>query len=260
MLSFLNSAPRPIYYSSPVYGDSLYRPYFSYPYLVADPEVRYRRALSEYFAAEEEYNAVLRAREEARISAYAEDLRRERARLLRAQIARARQEQQARQLEQALAEVLSRAVAVPEGAHDYLPPLRVRDVIPRSLSDTAVPRLRAHHQSQKEESLVSSCDCAPRPSEQQKVCVISRVFCSLTMLIRIYVQCQPDNGDEAKANVNPPYRHFSQSDERSAPNLESLLRSRLQKIVGDEEVQDVARAILRRLTPTTGGTRPPALS
>lgn len=47
--------------------------------------------------------------------------------------------------------------------------------------------------------------------------------------------------------------------EHSVPNLESLLRERLQKIVGDEEVQDVARAILRHLAPVTGGiSRSPA--
>lgn len=36
------------------------------------------------------------------------------------------------------------------------------------------------------------------------------------------------------------------------PNLESVLRERLEKIAGDEEVQDLARGILRHLTSATG--------
>ena len=153
---------------------SSYRYPSSYPF-VADQKVRYRRALSEYLSAEEEYNAVLRAREETRIRAHAEGLRRERARLLRAQITRARQEQQARQFERALAEVLSR-VAVPEGDHDHL---SLRDVVPvmcgaskRSLSDTVVPRLRAQQSQQEPLVSLSSCDRMPRSSSEQKVCDI----------------------------------------------------------------------------------------
>jgi len=83
------------------------------------------------------------------------------------------------------------------------------------------------------------------------------ISCAFSFLTVPDVHAQPNNGVEANANVNPIH-HFSRPDERSALNLESLLRSRLQKVVGDEEVQDVARAILRRLTPTTGGSRPPA--
>ncbi|KAH9955301.1 hypothetical protein BC827DRAFT_880529 [Russula dissimulans] len=184
MLSFLNSAPRPIYYSSPVYrdADSLYRPYLSYPSLVADPEVRYRRALSEYFTAEEEYNAVLRAREEARIHAHAEDLRQEGARLLRAQIARARQEQRrgssnrlwrnscpGRRRCQKVPMTTSRSESA-TSSHDPFPTLPFLVCV---LTNRRRRNLWCRHAIVRQGRLSS------------KRCVISRAFCSPTMLIRM---------------------------------------------------------------------------
>ena len=58
--------------------------------------------------------------------------------------------------------------------------------------------------------------------------------------------------DKEESSVNQPPL------QRSVPNLESLLRERLQKKAGDEEVQDLARAILRHLTSVTGVSRPSA--
>ena len=115
MFSLYPSHPRPFYYSPPVYSvyrdDALYAPYQSYPHsrpLVSAPEVRYRRALGEYLAAAEEYNALVGARE-ARLKAHAEALRQEQARLRLAQLARARKQQRARQFAQGLAKALARA-------------------------------------------------------------------------------------------------------------------------------------------------------
>src|SRR5712672_762705 len=112
MFSFYPSHPRAIrYLPPPVYSvypdDDLHSPYLSWSpdssrsrVLVTNPEMRYRRALGEYVAAKEEYNAVLRAREgaNAKLRARAEAIhRQERARLRTAQVVRARREQQARQ-------------------------------------------------------------------------------------------------------------------------------------------------------------------
>ena len=117
MLSFRHS--QPIYSLYPASGGSkcspysFYDPHSSSSQPVADPEARYCRALTEYLTAEEEYKALLRAREEAKLRARVEDAlrRQERARLLRAEIARARREQQVQQLEEALAAALSRDIA-----------------------------------------------------------------------------------------------------------------------------------------------------
>ena len=75
--------------------------------------MRYRHALAEYLFAEEEYKALLRAREEARLRARVEEgLRRQKmARLLQAEIVRSRREAEVRDLELALAKTLSRAAA-----------------------------------------------------------------------------------------------------------------------------------------------------
>jgi hypothetical protein len=116
MLSFRHSQPIYSLYPASIGSKcspySFYDPHSSSSQPVADPEARYRRALTEYLAAEEEYKALLRAREEARLRARVEDAlrRQERARLLRAEIARARREQQVRQLEEALAAALSRDI------------------------------------------------------------------------------------------------------------------------------------------------------
>src|SRR5713101_4880679 len=104
MLSFYPSHPRALRYSPAVNSvypdDNLYTPYrLSSPdsrLLVTNPEVRYRRAFGEYHAAQGEYNALLRASEEARARAKA--IRQERVRLQ--VLARARREQEARQFKQ----------------------------------------------------------------------------------------------------------------------------------------------------------------
>ena len=112
MLSFYHSQPiySISYPGSPRY--SAYTPYTS-PLTNADPEVRYRRAVAEYLSAEGEYKALLHAREQAklraRVARVEEALRRQkRARLLRAEISRARREQQAWELERTFAKALSR--------------------------------------------------------------------------------------------------------------------------------------------------------
>ena len=116
MFSLYPSHPRPLYYSPPVCSnDDLYSPYVKYPHprsSVVGPEVRYRRALGEYLAAEEDYRALLGARQ-ARLRARADALRQEQARARLAQLARARKQQQARHFGQGLAQALTRA-GVPE--------------------------------------------------------------------------------------------------------------------------------------------------
>lgn len=116
MFSLYPSHPRPLYYSPPVYSnDDLYSPYVKYPHPrspIIGPEVRYRRALVEYLAAEEVYKALQGARQ-ARLRAHADALRQEQARARLAHLARARKQQQARQFRQGLAEALARA-GVPE--------------------------------------------------------------------------------------------------------------------------------------------------
>ena len=72
-------------------------------------------------------------------------------------------------------------------------------------------------------------------------------FCLRSILIMLQEQ-----HDEEETSVNQPPL------QRSVPNLESLLRERLQKKAGDEEVQDLARAILRHLTSVTGVNHPAA--
>jgi hypothetical protein len=63
-----------------------------------------------------------------------------------------------------------------------------------------------------------------------------------------------EQDDVEETSIDTP----SEPQERSVPDLDSLLRERLQKIAGDEEVQDLARAILRHLTSVTGANCPSA--
>src|SRR5258707_419137 len=113
MFSFYTTHPQPLYHSALVYSvysdDDLYSPYLS-SYSRSpgtNPEVRYRRAIGEYLAAKEEYNALLHAREKAKLRARAEAVRQERARLAQLELARARREQQARLFKQGLAKALA---------------------------------------------------------------------------------------------------------------------------------------------------------
>lgn len=104
-----------------------------------------------------------------------------------------------------------------------------------------------------------SGSCIGTPSDPFLICLVSRMvlmsrryvvsrFCSDSVLI-IMRQAQHD---EEGTSLNQPHLR------RSVPDLESLLRERLQKKAGDEEVQDLARAILRHLTSVTGVSCPAA--
>jgi len=227
------------YLSQPIYsvsypGSPRYSAYTTYP--SSRPEVRYCRALAEYLSAEGEYEALLRSREQAKLRARVEEAlrRQERARLLRVEISRARREQQAREIERTLAKALSRE-EVSKDRRSF------RDIAPvicgssgRPCRDTLVfPFLHAHASPEafRDVSAVQS-------SAEDRVCRRINLF-----------GLGPDSYDQPQ-----PQHHANEDtkpDEYFVPNLESLL----QKVVGDEEVQDVARAILRRLTPETGVSR-----
>jgi len=229
MFSFYPSHPRALRYSPPVYSDNdLHSPYASFRdsrLLVTNPEVRYRRALGEYLAAEEEYNALVRAREEAKLRARAEAIRQERARLRVAQLARARREQQARQFKQGLANALARAaVSGDDDLSLHHVPVRVMyQTSERPLSDMLIPS-----------------------------CMHGDVSCANGAGVQEEVKAQRDAVEETNVNQSPLSASEPGECECSVPNLESVLRERLQKIAGDEEVQDLARAILRHLTSATG--------
>jgi hypothetical protein len=233
MFSFYPSHPR-----------ALRSPYLSSPdsdsyVLVRNPGVRYRRALGGYLAAEEEYNALLRAREEAKLMrARAEAIRQQRVR-----VAHARREQQARQFKQGLAKALARAAV--SGDDDFplhhVVPVRVMyQTSERPLSDMDIPSCMHRHES-----------CADGASVQKaRVCGIR--FESCLHLVLIMVQAQRDAKEEKSVDQSPLSASEPGECECSVPNLESVLRERLQKIAGDEEVQDLARTILRYLTSATG--------
>jgi hypothetical protein len=209
--------------------------------------VRYRRALAEYLAAEEGYNALLRAREEAKLRARAEAIRQERERLRVAQLARALREQQAQQFKQGLAKALARAAV--SGDDDFL----LHDVVPvRVMYKTS-----GHPLSNM---LTPSCmrgeaSCADGAGVQkEKVCDIRFESCLHSVLIMAHCQAQAQRDAEQETSVKQSPLSASDPGECgcSVPNLESVLRERLQKIAGDEEVQDLARTILRHLTSATG--------
>ncbi len=80
-------------------------------------------------------------------------------------------------------------------------------------------------------------------------CSVQFVSCLHSVLI----MSQAQHGAEEDTSVNQTLTSPEPGEcECSVPNLESVLRERLQKIAGDEEVQDLARAILRHLTSVTG--------
>jgi hypothetical protein len=246
MLSFYHSQPT---YSVSYSGSPRYTTYT--PYASSRPEVRYRHALAEYLSAEEEYGALLRAREQAKLRARVEEAlrRQERARLLRVEISRARREQQAREVERTLAKALSWE-EVSKGHRSF------RDITPvmwgtsgRRRRDTlAFPFLHAHTspESFRGASAVHS-------SAEDRVCRRLNLF---GLSPDSYDQPRPQHHANEDTKDNEPQPCSSEPDECSA-NLESILRERLQKVVGgDEEVEDVARAILRHLTPDTGVSPP----
>jgi hypothetical protein len=232
--------------------------------MVADSEARYRRALAEYLYAEGEYEALLRAREQAKLRARVEEAlrRQELARLLRVEISRARREQQAQELERTLAKDLSREDVSKNhrSLRDIAPVICGTSRGPRQ--DTLVfPFPHAHAsrtggagaEKESPESLWGMS--AVRSSAEDGVCGRFNLF---ALGPDSYDQPQPpqhDANENEGTKDNKPQPFTSEPDEYSVPNLESLLRDRLQKVVGDEEVQDVARAILRHLTPETGVDR-----
>jgi len=159
MFSFYPSHPRALRYLPPVYSvypdDDLhstsYFPSRDAHLLVRNPGVRYRRALGEYLAAEEEYDALLRAREEAKLMrARAEAIHQERARLRVAQLAHGRREQQARQFKQGLAKVMARAAVSGDddlSLHHVVPATVMYQTSERPLSDMLIPSCMHGHAS-----------------------------------------------------------------------------------------------------------------
>jgi hypothetical protein len=222
------SAPQPYYYSSPIYPgqrlvylDADEPSYPSYLPRVSDPSTRYRRALAEYLAAEEEYNAVLRAREEAALRARAEAFRQERVRFL-----------QARQLEQALAQAtvdLSPPSVVPVVCSL---PKRCGSPLPDVLASRRSRAHTTHVDGATEiwkELLGSLCESAhQQPADDGKVCGVA-----------ILSADHSDTPDKAQPD------HDAKRDEVTTLILERL-RECLQRS-SDDEVQDVACALLRRL-------------
>lgn len=168
MFSFYPSHSRPLRYSSPAYSvypdDDLRSRYVHSRPPVSSPAVRYRRALSEYLAAEEEYDVLLRARRESQLRGNAEAVRRERTRLRLAQLARARKEQLARQFEQGLAKALARAAV----SEDDDPSLH--HVVP-------VAVMYRTYEEPLSDMVVSPCPCAGDASvEKEKVCGVWILF------------------------------------------------------------------------------------
>ena len=139
--------------------------------------MRYRYALAEYLSVEEEYKALLRAREEARLRARVEEgLRRQKmARLLQAEIVRSRREAEVRELELALAKTLSRAVAS-KGHRSFrgVSPV-IRQISNRHLIDPLVtPYLHVHApRAEKESPELLRDTSAVRASIGDKVCAMS---------------------------------------------------------------------------------------
>lgn len=254
MLSF---APRLHHYSQPIYPVSVYPHDNSYTFsrpLVTDFGVRYRRALVEYFSAEEEYKALLRAREEAKLRARLAALgrRREWTHLLHKQ-------QQVRQRRRALANALAPAEVSEDNLslHHIVPVMcGTTSERPLSPSDAVVVPAGLHtHEPFSDGAGVenrlskSRCDFVSQSSAEGKVGGI----CILMVHWSHYPsdQHQPPHDVVVNTAVNQPPHLASELQEPSVPNLESLLRERLQKIGGDDEVQDVARDILRHLTSVT---------
>jgi hypothetical protein len=249
MFSFYPSHPRAARYSPyspPVYSvypdNDLYSRYHLssldslLPLTNSEVPVRYRRALGEYLVAEEEYSAVLRARKKAKLmSARTEAIRQERARLrvLVAQLARARRDPQARQFKQGLGRALARAAVSGDddfSLHDVVPVRVTYEDSERPLSDMFIRNC-----------MEGQASCADGASAQkEKVCGLWFESC----LRRVLIMAQEQSNAESASEPGEC--------ECSVSNLESVLRERLQKIAGDEEVQDLARSILRHLTSATG--------
>jgi hypothetical protein len=166
-----------LYSSTPIYsGHHLAYPdealaYSSYFPRVNDSRTRYRRALAEYLAAEDEYNAALRAREEAVVRARVKAIRQEQARLL-----------QARRLEHALTRTRTAQLLAADG--DPSRPLLVPVVCsPLKQCGASIPDVPTSERSQVHASHVDGArfwkelfgslfDSAhqPEPAVEGKVC------------------------------------------------------------------------------------------
>ncbi len=121
MFSVYPSLPRPLYHSPRVYSVYPDEPYLSSPYS------RYRRALGEYLTAEEEYNALLRARKQVKLRARAEAVRRA---------------QQTRLFKEGLAEAFARAAVSEDddlSLHHVLPVRVMYRTSERPLSEMLIP-------------------------------------------------------------------------------------------------------------------------
>jgi hypothetical protein len=247
MLSLLHpSAPQPYYYSSSIYpGQRLvypdetfcsplvYEPSYT-PYLpgVSDASTRYRHALAEYLVAEDEYNAVLRAREEeAVLGACAATFRQEQARLL-----------QARQLEQALAK--ARAQSLATMAVDYLSLPHVVPVVhslPKRcgtpLPDDIASRRSRSHAKNVDRAEIWKGLLGPLYESAYQHPAADRKVCGVVILST----GRSNTSDKAQPD------HDARRDEAPTLTLERLLHERLQRTFDDDDVQDVARALLRRV-------------
>ncbi|KAI0299034.1 hypothetical protein B0F90DRAFT_659051 [Multifurca ochricompacta] len=177
MISFHHSSP---YYSTHhhlVYPDDAFSSPFAYQPLYSsylsrstDPEMRYRRSLAEYLAAEKEYNTILRSREEAILRARADALyRQEQMRLHLAQVVRARKEQKARQLEEALAKAQAEDLA----AQTTVPIFPVVFSVPHH-HRTTVPATRLSSHSSPVNDPTGLPD--PMPQSDIKVCGVCLLF------------------------------------------------------------------------------------
>jgi hypothetical protein len=222
MLSFYPAAAHSRYSARPLYSDDIIHLHpasisgYSYHPRTTNPESRYRRALAEYLVAEEE---LFRSREEATWRARAEAFQRqEEARLLQAQIIRAREVQQARWLEQVLAQRRAAALA----AKTTVPKVRFSppDIVPVACS---VPE--QHNSTPVNEKVrrmyISSDGSSDAFNQDQPIAP----------------HLVPENGTSATAST-----------------LESLLQARLRKVAADnsdEEMQDLARATLHHLVQHT---------
>jgi hypothetical protein len=215
---------------------------YSHPPRTINPESRYRRALAEYLAAEEE---LLRARQEATLRARAEALgRQEEARLLQARTIHARGELQAQRLKQLLAQqraaVLAAKTAIPE-VHLSLPHrVPVACSIPER-REKPIPSVftpKTHISFMGEDQLFKSMPI------NEEVCRMYNLSVD-----------SPDTPTQRR----PEHRsapHLVPENGTSASTLESLLQARLRKVAshhGDEEVQALARATLHHLVQHTSG-------
>lgn len=216
----------------------------------SNPESRYRRALAEYLAAEEE---LLRARQEAILRAREEALRRqEEARVLQARTIRAREQQQVQQFKRLLAQrcaiALATQTAPPEvhlsHRHGVPAACSVQERRRKPISSDFIPKTHI--------SFMGGNQLFDSIPVNEEVCRLYSLSTTSTDT--------PNQG-------RPEHRSASESvpeNEASVSNIESLLQTRLRKVAidnEDKEVQDLARATLQHLvqhTPYRNDTSAPS--